>query len=228
MANILRHTKVAYQAFKEDHGVYKLDTTSQIGRMKLPDRHMNFLRDYIEFVMNSNTISEVSKIYIRSIETNPMDAIRTWNNFQNEEYAKIPDKKASNHIYYDTKRLLELFPDDMIINVINKKADLDTYETLLKVAISKKAGKSLLNKMSTLRIPVTVNSERPTDEEIDYFFMLFSPYVNRVVKQVEDELPRDVIGYINYLSQKSKMTAEEKEVIDRLESLNKPIDYMTE
>ena len=139
MSSILRYTKLAYETFREVNGVLKVNTSSQVGKMGLSDRSYAFLKSYIDFVMNSGVISEVTKIYLKSIENNPMDAIRAYNSL-NEGYKLITPKQASNHIHYDTKRLLELFPDDMLMKIMHKKGDIQFYEDVLQNAINRKMG----------------------------------------------------------------------------------------
>ena len=69
MSSILRYTKLAYETFREVNGVLKVNTSSQVGKMGLSDRSYAFLKSYIDFVMNSGVISEVTKIYLKSIES---------------------------------------------------------------------------------------------------------------------------------------------------------------
>ena len=223
MARILRHTKMAYQTFVEDNGNLKVDTSSAIGRMKLDNRAMTFLKNYVDFVMNSGVISETTKIYIKSFENSPTEAIKTYN-ATNAGFKQIPVKKAQNHLYYDSKRLQQLFPDDMILNIITRKGDIEVYESMLQNAINKKMGKSLLGKQSVLKIPAIVNPERPSDEDIDHFFMMYAPYTHKVVNVIESELPKNVIGYINYIANKAKPSDEEKALLDRIEQLDNPIE----
>lgn len=102
MSSILRYTKLAYETFREVNGVLKVNTSSQVGKMGLSDRSYAFLKSYIDFVMNSGVISEVTKIYLKSIENNPMDAIRAYNSL-NEGYKLITPKQASNHMINDAK-----------------------------------------------------------------------------------------------------------------------------
>ena len=221
MASILRYTKEVYKTFKEVNGNYKLDTTSLIGKLKLKDEDYAFLASYLDFVMNSGVLSSETKIYITSIENNTTDAVRAYN-LNNPSY-QISTKKMTNHIYYDTKRLLELFPDDMITKIIYRKGDLEIYKAMLENALKTRCKKTLLKEVSILALPSTILSEKPTDKEIDEFFVMFSPYTKKIISIVESELSRNVIGYINYISSKSKnsITDEEREIISRLEALGK-------
>lgn len=222
MAMILRHTAEVYQTFKEVNGNLKIDPYSTIGRLKLSDKIMRFLAIYIDFVINSGVVSEVSKIYFKSVENEPADAIRAYNSL-NDGLKQIDMKKANNHFYYDTKRLLEYFPDDMIMRLKSRKGNIEEYEALLQHAINQKMGKTKLGKISILKIPVIVEKERPAENDLDNFFMMFAPYTKEVVSQVESQLPRSVIGYLNYLSSKANLDEEEQAIMDRIERLNQPV-----
>ena len=222
MSSILRYTKLAYETFREVNGVLKVNTSSQVGKMGLSDRSYAFLKSYIDFVMNSGLISEVTKIYLKSIENNPMDAIRAYNSL-NEGYKLITPKQASNHIYYDTKRLLELFPDDMLMKIMHKKGDIQFYEDVLQNAINRKMGRNTLGKISVLQLPAIPSSEKPTDDELDRFFTMLAPYTKNRIKYVEEKIPKQAVSYINYISTKKNPTADEQEILQRLEHLQKAI-----
>ena len=218
MSNILRYTKEVYKSFKEDNGRYKLASTSMLAKRKLGDNANNFLADYITFVMKSNVISEVTKAYIESFENKVSDIVTAYN--LNNQYKQITSKQMHNHLYYDEKRLRSLFADDMIMNIVYKKADICLYETMLESAKTKGKKKWLLEKQSILNLPPVISNEVPTEEELDHFFMLYAPYTKRMVKKVMEQLPTNVIGYLNYLSDKHDLTDEEKMHLMRLEILD--------
>lgn len=218
MPVLLRYTRTVYAAFKEVNGKFKVNTSSTIGRMHLNDESMNFLADYINFVMNSGIISKATRIYITSIEDNLINAIRAYN-YGKSELEQIQPRQAYNQVNYDTTKLLKLFPDDMITNIIYKRADLDVYNAMLQAAINKKTKKSILTQATVLNIPYAFDSKRPTDEELDDFFVLIAPYTKNIICIVEDKLPKNVVGYINYISSKSKLTYEEKDILNRLKHL---------
>lgn len=222
MADIMRYTKMVNDAFIEKNGNLKVNVNSPIGKRKLNERTMSFLAKYLRFVKESGLLSEPSKIWIESIESNPMDAIRTYN-ATSGKYKQITPKQASNHIYYDTKKLLEFFPDDMLRNVIFKKCDIAFYESALENAISKKTKKTFLGKMTILKLPSVISQEQPTSEEIDDFFTLFEPYTKESIKQVEKMIPKNVIGYINYIAVKKERSENEQALINKLTLLEKGI-----
>lgn len=215
MSDFLRYTKMVSDAFVEVNGNLKIDPSSQLGKRKLSDRTMNFLKEYIKFVKESGLLSEPTMIYMESIEHNPMDAIRTYN-ATSGTYKQISARKAYNSFYYDTKKLTQLFPDDMLKKVIFTKCDIEVYEATLRAAINKKMGKSFLGKMTVLKLPSTVCQEKPADDELDMFFTLFEPYTKEAIRQAEELIPKNVVGYINYIASKKDQTEEEKAILNRV------------
>ncbi len=223
MSEIMRYTKLTYEAFVLKKGSFKFNPYSMIGKRQLPQRSIEFLRSYLEFVWNAGLLSEISKIYISSIETSVKDAFHTYNQLH-EEKEQIDLKKASNHLYYDAIRLKRYFPDTMLKDVIYGKGNLDTYESLLNQAIDGKREKSILNRHSILNIPYSMNRERPDEEKIDEFFRLYAPYTKWTAKEVIEQLPVEVIGYINYLSGKKDLQREEQAILERLQYLDMEIE----
>lgn len=221
--NILEYTKDVYDAFTEVNGNLKINTSSTIGRRKLSDRKMKFLEEYIRFVTESGLLSQASLIWFDSAEKNRMDAIRAYNATCGK-FKQIDNKKAYNRFDYDRRKLLELFRDDMLHNVIFTSCDISSYEADLQYAISKKTKQTFLGKMTMLKLPSAINQEQPTDEEIETFFTLLGPYTKEAIQQVESMIPKNVVGYINYIANKKERSEDEQALINRLELLEKGIE----
>lgn len=219
MASILRYTKEVYRTFKEVNGNYKLDTSSAIGRMNLGNESFRFLASYLDFVMNAGVIGKATKIYIEAVENNLMDAIHAYNQGKSE-LEQIKDRQAWNQVGYDTRKLLTFFPDDMITNIIYKRGYLEIYEAMLQSAINKKLKKSVIQDMSALKIPMVFEKTRPTEAEFDRFFQLYAPYTKETIKMIEEQLPRNVVGYYNYITSKGTLTEDEKIALERLKNVN--------
>lgn len=219
MASILRYTKEVNRTYKRVNGNYKLDTTSAIGKMGLGKETYEFLAGYLDFVMNAGILGKATKIYIESIENNLMDAIHAYNQGVSE-LERIKDRQAWNQVQYDTRKLLTYFPDDMIANIIYRRGNLDVYGAMLNNAINKKLKKSPLQEMSALKIPMAFEKEKPTDEEFDRFFQLYAPYTKETVKMIEEQLPKNVVGYYNYITSKSTLTEDEEAALKRLKNIN--------
>ena len=220
MRSILRCTKEVYHSYKKEHGKYKLDTYSHIGKLKLSNEANQFLADYIGFVMSANVLSDITKIYIQSFCNKPSDVVLEHNSSVTDE-EQITAKQLGNHIYYDTKRLDDMFPDDMLLKVFSNKGRLDEYRAYLKAAIDKKYGKTFLNNNSILDLSTTMGMEKPSEEDIKKFFALYAPYTKKYVASISNQIPENVVQYINYIMSKGEINDNEEGIIKRL---NKIID----
>ncbi len=218
MNKLMEMTQNVFRAFDNVNGNMKLNKGSMIGRMNPDSEVVAFLEMYLHFVMQTDIVSDVTRIFITSMENSPHEAIRAYNK-NHGIHEQISAKKAANHFYYDSKRLMEFFPEDMITNLLYGKGDVGVYCAMLQSAVIRKMGRANLNQMTVLNLPVTVSSEVPSDTEMDEFFVMFAPYSKKVVSQVEQKLSKKVIGYLNYLSNKKSRTTEEEQVMNRLSEL---------
>lgn len=219
MKKILRGTRTIYRSFVRENGKWRYIPTSDISRWKPDQRTLTFFAEYLDFVMYSDILSDVTKIWMDSIENQPTDAIRLYNE-DKPKRERIPVKKVYNHIDYDGTRLLRYFPDDMLGNIILKEGDMNVYEACLQDAVRQKYGKSLLKEILTINVPTGIEKERPSDDDIWSFLFLIEPYTRSKVVQVEAEIPANVARYINYISAKTDRTPEEEELLERLKKLN--------
>ncbi len=220
MNKILRGTKLVYEGFVYENGVWKYNSSSALAKYKPDGRVVQFLKDYIDFVFFSGIISEVTKIWLDSPESSPTVAVQLYNDKKDNESERIPMKKVNNHVYYDGKRLLECFVnDEMIVDLLIRDGkDIDMYEASLKNAVQRKAGKSLFGEYYTIKTPLSMNKEKPNDVEITEALLALEPYAKVKVEEVEKKLSGElagVIGYVNYIYSKTNRTQEEEELVNR-------------
>lgn len=216
--NLMDYTKSVYQSFKKVNGKYVIDTTAKGKWKDLEPESIQFLSDYLEFITNSGMFHKETLIWLDSVERRGIDAIRTYNDMHEGEegFTPIADLAARNHMDHDKRKMIKIFPEDMLKNIYSQKADLEVYKAILQNAINKKLGKNILGNGSVLKTPCIISKEVPSEERIDEFFMLFAPYTKAMVHMIEEQLPKEVVGYINYISSKSVNTPEERELIARL------------
>ena len=218
MNQILRSIRVLYRSYRNENGTWKLDRYSPLAKMALSNDSYKFFGDFLDFVMTGGILSDTTMIYIQSIEDNLQDAIRLYN-ADARDFEKISPKKASNHFYYDAKRLHEFFPDDMIIQIQRKKADLEVCRALLQSAVNKKLGKSQVSELCVLNLPTGICTTVPDEKELDDFFKLIAPYSNKAVRETEKKIHPDTVKYLNYVLNKVNLSAEEKLVVNRCKAL---------
>ncbi len=220
MNKILRGTKLVYEGFVYEDGVWKYNAASALAKYKPDGRVVQFLRDYIDFVMFSGVVSDVTKIWLESSESSPTAAVKLYNERKANKSEKIPMKKVNNHIYYDGKRLLECFVnDEMIVDLLlHNGKNIDIYEASLKNAVQRRSGKSLFSEYYSIQVPLGINKVKPDDVEVTKALLVLEPYAKVKVEEAERKLSGElagVIGYVNYIYSKSNRTAEEEDLLDR-------------
>lgn len=103
------------------------------------------------------------------------------------EAEQINIKTAYAKVNYDRQKLLKIFPEDMLTDVVTRKnPDMTRYEKLLNLAISKYARKSRLLDKLALRIPRSTLNETLTDDEFDELFSILRNY-KKVLQQAGGE-----------------------------------------
>ncbi len=218
---ILNNTKAVYQSFTEVNGKYVLNPSARGGWGRLSKEAIEFLSDYLNFVMNGDILNEITKIWMDALENNCLAAIRTYNQMHEGEegFREIGGIEASNAIKYSQRKLLEYFPDNMLIEIYYKRGDLEVYKAMLQGAINKKLGKTLLGQSVVLKFPYSMTKEKPSEESIYDFIATIAPYTKKAIQDIERQAPKDVVGYINYISSKTRPTSEEKIILDTLKMI---------
>ena len=218
--HLIDATKQVYRSFKLDNGKYKLLTSSYVDKRELNNSTVAFLSDYLNFVMNSNIITPITKVYIRSDNSTPKDIAEQFNrdNPGSDELTNIKVAKSND---YSANKMLRYFTVDMLDNILQKKGSIAEYEGKLQQAIDENMGNGYWSKRCSLKMPGGTCENKPSEEDMDYVRMILAPYMQPQIKLVESLLMErgDVIRYFNFLLMKSKLTDEEQAIVDGLKQL---------
>lgn len=219
--HLIDMTKQVFKSFKLDNGKYKLLSSSYVDKRELNNSMVAFLANYLEFVMSSNIITSITKVYIRSDASTPKDIATQFNVDNPDSDSKLTNIKVAKSNDYSANKMLKYFPVDMIDNILQKKGSMSEYEGKLQQAIDENMGNGYWNKRCCIKLPGGVCEDIPSQEDMNYVCMILAPYMQAQTKLVESQLLKygDVIRYFNYLLIKSKPTDEEQVIIDRLKQL---------
>ncbi len=214
----IKNIKILYRAFYKVNGQYKLNPASPLAHRHLAADTCAFLMDYLDFVMNSGLLDDVTKVYIKSIEDTPREIARLHNE-NADESAQITTKMIANHRDYDEKRLAKYFDGALIKDLLGGKGDVNICRAALNHAIQERLGKSLLSGLTSLKLPRTFSTTPPDVLDLNLFLYMIEPYTKRGIDAVERELSPEVVGYINYLSAKTNRTEEEEKILQKVREL---------
>ncbi len=218
MTSLLKTTKLIYSMFVRVNGRWKFNPAADIYHWNPNDRAVRFFQKYLDYVFFRLVPNEVTAFFLeRATSDKPTEIAREYND---EHEVKVNAKKVSNSLYYDNKRLLEVFPDLMLYDILRNKGDMNNYESRLDYVMQKDSGNSFWNSFCILDLPTGFTTEVPTEGDILGFMWLITPYVKNNVAKNMKELPMNVVGYINYISTKKNRTEEEESFLERIKRLN--------
>lgn len=209
MNNLLNLTREVCFSFVDAEGNLYDMPVGNIKRRNLDTKHIDFLKKYIHFVMNSKVVSDTTKVYIRSAGSSVAGVFKTYN-MGMPEPEQVNIKTAQAKIDYDRKKLLKYFPEDMLAKVIYYgTADMKDYEKRLNLAISQYGSKNKLLDNLLLKIPKAAIQDTLSDEEFNDFISIIAPYSRRHMQYIENNLPINAAGYINYLLSTPNLAGEQ-------------------
>lgn len=204
MYNILKSTKLVYTCFYNEDGHIQSEVSGKIKRMNLAEPSVAFLRGYIEFIMQSKLLNEAAVIYIKS----PYDAVKSVFVAYNQQNPKEPIniKTAISNIDYNRRKLIKVFDEDMLMQIIYSSStpDLDKYWKQLEAAMEKYSCGNIFDTKLMIRLPKTVSPVEVEEERITDFMEAIGAYRIPTKKMVEESIAtdyKDVISFLNYLAQ---------------------------
>lgn len=218
MNRLIGILRTLYRAFPKQNGQYKLNPASPLAN-RLPDTDTCvFLTEFLDFVMNSGLLSDVTKVYITSMEDTPREIAKDYNE-NRDKNEQITPKMIANHRDYDEKRLAKYFDGALIRDLLGGKGDVNICRAALNHAVQERLGKSLLSGLTSLKLPRAFSTTPPDALDLNLFLYMIEPYTKRVIDAVERELSPEVVGYINYLSAKTNRTEEEEKILQKVREL---------
>ncbi len=218
MTSILKTTKLIYGMFIRVNGRWKYNPSADIYHWNPTDRAIRFFQKYMDYIFFKMVPNEVTTFYLERATTDkPADIAREYND---EHEVKVNAKKVSNSLYYDNRRLLEVFPDLMLYDILRNKGDMDSYESRLDYVMQKDSENSFLKSICILDLPAGFTTEKPSEADVLSFIWEIEPYIRNNIAKLMKELPMNVVGYINYVAAKKNRTAEEESFLEKIKRMN--------
>lgn len=218
------NTKGLYDNFMVyENGIDRfVDNPVAIQKMQLSSEKVKFIKNYLTLIMDTNIVSDTTKLYIRCHSTK---AIKP----SFEEIIKERNRKGIkpelnintclSKVTYDTKKLLRYFPNDMIEKLRNVNThNITSYQNFLYKAIEKYRPESELSGKLVIELPMSGINDKLSDSEFSDFLKIIEPYSVKFVEQLIKDMPEKYIQYYNYLryvENKSNLD------IDRMNKLKK-------
>lgn len=216
MSLIIINTKGLYDKFMicDENGVDQfIDNQVATNKMQLSSEKVKFIKNYLTLIMNTNIVSDTTKMYIRcnsdrAIKPSFEAIIRERN--KKGIMPPLNLNTCLSKITYDTKKLRQYFPDDMLEKLKNVNThNISSYQDGLYRAIAKYSPERAICKNLVLKFPMTGINEKLTDSEFADLLKIIEPYTTKYVDQLIKGIPERYLQYFNYL-----IYVENKEVLD--------------
>jgi hypothetical protein len=197
-----------------DGNQYKMPV-GVLGKRNLDKRRIEFLKKYVSLLLDTKIISDTTKLYL--FGTGSLRMIILSYNRNLPENEQINFNTAQSKVNYDKRKLESFFPDDMLSKVIfYKDANIGQYEKQLALALSKYAMKNKLMDNLALKLPPNLLNDTLSDQQFDEIFRDIAPYCKNQMKYIQENLPSEGVGYINYLMSQQGLQGVDKKRFERL------------
>lgn len=205
MSQIVLSTKTLYNEFmtKNDRGQFEfVENRVAIEKYQLSHSKIEFIKKYLLLINESNIVSDTTKMYFQSVYDGGMktvfDQIIEYENSNGSK--KLNINTCLSKLRYDSKKLTKYFPDDMISKLKNKNTkNIVHYQHKLSEAIVFYRRDNDMAKEICLKIPADNVTESISDEAFEEMLILIRPYTKNYMNKLIEIIPKEYIGYLNYL-----------------------------
>lgn len=184
----------------------------KIGESKMPCEINDFIRKFIDLLLNTNFLTIESKLYIRKYSLN-YSGVKEVVNSINKSPVTISTIKSK--ILKDQKKIERYFGKNMLTELIGYKYiyNLNEYKkALFKIQVAY-SNSMFLNRALALKLPKTkeyTGDYKVTDKEFYDFMDDIVPYLKSSMKFVSlNIISKDVLAYCRYILDNTELSKED-------------------
>ena len=235
MSQIILSTKTLYNEFmtKNDRGQFEfIENRVAIEKYQLSHSKIEFIRSYLLLINESSIVSDTTKMYFQSIYDGGMktvfDQIIDYESKNGTK--KLNINTCLSKLRYDSKKLTKYFPDDMISKLKNKNTkNIEHYTHKLSEAIVFYRRDNDMAKEICLKLPVDNVVENISNEAFEEMLRLIRPYTKNYMDKLMEVVPKEYIGYLNYLlyvGDEKYITQQRMETLKAMLSAKYPVEVI--
>lgn len=216
---ILNYLKGVYYDLIDDRGELRTNTKGTLVKDTLPYDRLRFLQDFIYYLANSDFLPLEAKTYIK----NRYISIKGVNEELNDKYGslgmdKVNFNTTSSRIGYAKTRLVKIFGEDVIYNVLFTDKPIDDYVAALNNLKHGGTSKSIRDNL-IIDLPDNAMCSELSDEAFEQFVSDIAPYFKASIKGLVESLDIKAIGYFNYILSGNKLSPIDRDRINMLEHI---------
>lgn len=216
---IFEHTKkVIYDLY--DNGVilelpkgYFIKTTVSEDRLKL-------LKDYIWLLLNTEFISEETKLYLSDRKHTPTTVA---DDMELLKGRRVKMATVASKIRYDRDKVTSMIGENIVVDcVIYYNRSIEGYRNKVDNLLVKYNENKLLDSIDIKirdkeKLGIDIENDI-TDEEIDLFLSQIEPYIKKNKEEIENKIDFKVASYIKYIDSKISLSDTEKLRLEKIKN----------
>ena len=187
-----------------------------IAKRNLSQKTIDFLHDFVVFVLNSNFINAEAKVYLLNKNFSYYDVVN------DSRFLKIKDSTIRYHISNSIDKINRTFSNKMLVNLIDYREDAERYIRTLEDLKEKYSAQTFFKNKYIINFPDTgaVSYEDVDMNRVSNFLNDISCYKKEVIKNLN--IDKAALAYVYRLLDNAGLS--EKEAKDRIE-LKKIVKY---
>ena len=239
--NIFKGLKEIIYAMYDNRGVERITYFAPISKIDLSEARLTLLRNLCDLVLNTDIISEWSKMYIKDKNITLRSLTDEINRINEEKKQLVKTKVGNETVYaiggevssntvrskieYEQKKLtLALGSKDIIVDILYYPSrSIEEYQIRVANLLSEYRGGANLRDNLNLKFDNKVYTKTYNGNFMDKYENILYTYLESTRKSIEDELSKDsdFVGYFNYLlsgihTDDKKVLADRRSLIELL------------
>lgn len=218
MSTIMGMLKQVIYSMYDNNGNLRVKFIGSLADIELSEGRIDLLKNITDLVLNTNIISEETKIYLkdRNIKVSQVNEIinerrkekkeaiekKLGNSINYDEYKEVSVNSTQSKITYDRQRLEKMLGSDILTNIIYQRAyNIEEYQIKVGKLLEKYKNIASLREELVLNLKEDCYNKEYNGDFKQDSIKLLKPYIKSEIEQVEKEINNnlDFVGYFNYL-----------------------------
>lgn len=220
--DMLDETKVWLKYFY-NNGQWEEEPNFKINGRDPEPELIEFLRGFFMFIMESNFVSENTKIWLTSHESTVKAAVSNYNN-QVLEIDRVKENTVAANIQYDKNKVKKFFDPDILYKLMNYP---EKYMEEVQLTLDKLSRIYMDDKGYNRAMVIKLPKDKLCKTIDDYSWAMLTEMLSRYSKKRKEliesgndkEFNADMIGYYNYLISSKRLNKEEKERLNEIKRI---------
>jgi hypothetical protein len=215
---IIKQLKELIYEFVDESGNIREEPKSKLWKGKLGEHQLNILKKLVFLVLNTRFFSLETKYYIK----NRYITLKGVTEKMREDNIEATNNTVRGRVWYDKKRFTKLIGEKVLVDIIEYGSNLSLYEDKINSQLTKYSLMTKFRDSIALKLPAVGWVNSIEDEKFEEFLLCIAPYNKLHMRYVQENIPVDCVGYVEYILGSNEEGLSEKD----LERRNIIIEFM--